>query len=326
MTGFSDIIGHKDIIRGLNKALLEAKIGHAYLFIGPAGVGKKTLAKSFAKRLLCNNRSGNSLADLSECNHCRSCTLFAAGSHPDFITVTATGNSIKIDQLRELQHNTYLRPLNSDYKVFYFPDAEQLTEAAANSFLKILEEPPAGVVFLFTAIRADRILPTIRSRCQVYQLFPVPAADISQWLQSQGVNPLEAEKRSLNAEGLPGKAISPDNSNRETERVELKKLLSQDLLKQLKFTGELEKKERQEVLAIMNDWENQMRQDLLPGTHRDTPFDITQPASSVFQLELGVQIHITEKLTRVKRMIESNVNPRLAVEEFLMDAMVRING
>jgi DNA polymerase-3 subunit delta' len=320
MTGFSDIIGHKDIMRALNKTLLESKVGHAYLFVGPAGVGKKTLTRAFAKRLLCNNLSGG-WADSSglECNHCRSCTLFQAGSHPDFITVAATGNSIKIDQLRELQYNTYLRPLNSDYKVFFFPDAEQLTEAAANSFLKILEEPPAGVVFLFTAVRVDRILPTIRSRCQVYNLFPVPAAEISVWLQGRGFDPSEAEKRSMICEGLPGKALAVEDTGRETERIELIKLLGQDLLKQLKFAGELEKKDRQDVLALMNDWESQMRQELLPGAHKGQ-------SSASLRLELRVQVHITEKLAQVKRMIESNVNPRLAVEEFLMDAMVQING
>lgn len=320
MTGFSDIIGHKDMIRALNKTLLEAKVGHAYLFIGPAGVGKKTLTRAFAKRLLCNNLSEGRLNNsVIECNHCRSCTLFQAGAHPDFITVAPNGNSIKIDQLRELQHSTFLRPLNSDYKVFFFPDAEQLTEVAANSFLKILEEPPAGVVFLFTAVRADRILPTIRSRCQVYNLFPVPAAEISVWLQGQGFDSTEAEKQSISCEGLPGKALIVQKTGREPEWIELKKLLGQDLLKQLKFAGELEKKERQEILMLMNDWESQMRQDLLAGVHKD-------PSLTSLRLELGVQVYITEKIAQVKRMIESNVNPRLAVEEFLMDAMVRING
>jgi DNA polymerase-3 subunit delta' len=326
MTGFSNIIGHNEIIRALNKALQEAKIGHAYLFAGPAGVGKKTLTKAFAKRLLCNNLSEKGPGDPSDkgpedlgivdCNDCRSCTLFQTGAHPDFITVAPSGNSIKIEQLRELQHNTYLRPLNSDYKVFFFPDAEQLTEAAANSFLKILEEPPAGVVFLFTAVRADRILPTIRSRCQVYNLFPVPTSEIRIWLQGQGFSPEEAEKRSVSCEGLPGKALILGQSSPEMERIELKKLLDQDLLKQLKFAGDLEKKDRQDILALLTDWESQMRRDLLAVVDQD-------PA---MRLKLEVQVHITEKLGQVKRMIESNVNPRLAVEELLIDAMVRIRG
>ena len=316
MTGFSDIIGHKDVIRALNKALVETKVGHAYLFVGPAGIGKKTLTRAFAKRLLCNNLSGNGW---EECNHCRSCTLLEAGSHPDFITVAASGNTIKIDQLRELQHNTYLRPINSDYKIFFFPDAEQLTEAAANSFLKILEEPPPGVVFLFTAVRSDRILPTIRSRCQIYNLFPVPAAEIANWLEAQGFEPLEAQKRSVNCEGLPGKALNLENAGREPEWVELKKLLGQDLLTQLKFAGGLEKKDRRDILMLMNDWENEMRQNLISGVGTDS-------CSIALDLKLEIQIYITEKLVQVKRMIESNVNPRLVVEEFLIDTMVQIRG
>jgi len=308
---FSDIIGHKDIIRALNKVLLETKVGHAYLFIGPAGVGKKTLTKAFAKKLLCQNSAK------IECPGCRSCILFDAETHPDFITVIPSGNSIKIEQLRELQHNTYLSPLSGDYRVFYFPDAEQLTEAAANSFLKLLEDPPVGVVFLFTAVRADRILPTIRSRCQVYNLFPVSTETINTWLQGKGFEAREAQRRSLLWEGLPGKALTLGGSIPETESIKLKDLLGQDLLKQLKFANDLEKKERQGVLKLIHDWESQIRQELLTILNKDAVL-VLEP------LKLEVYVRIIEKLVQVKWMIESNVNPRLAVEELLTNITVQI--
>lgn len=308
---FSDIIGHKDVIHSLNRVLLETKVGHAYLFIGPPGIGKKTLSKAFAKKLLCQNSTE------VKCPGCRSCVLFDTETHPDFITVSPSGNSIKIEQLRELQHNMYLSRLSGNYRVFFFPDAEQLTEAAANSFLKLLEEPPGGVVFLFTAVRADRILPTIRSRCQVYTLFPVSAAMISIWLQDKGFETMEAQRRSLSCEGLPGKALILEGPILETERIIFKNLLGQDLLKQLKFANDLEKKERQAVLKLIHDWESQMRQELLSTLNAGSALDLDR-------LKLGIQVRIIEKLVQVERMIESNVNPRLAVEELLTDLTVQI--
>jgi DNA polymerase-3 subunit delta' len=310
--GFSEIVGHKEIIRALDRALFEQKVGHAYLFLGSPRIGKKTLAKVFANRLLCDNQPE------AECNGCRSCVLFKAGSHPDFITVVPNGSSIKIEQLRELQRSTYFRPLTGTYKVFFFPDAEQLTEAAANSFLKLLEEPPAGVVFLFIAVRGDRILATIRSRCQVYNLFPVPGAEINLWLQDKGFEAEEALQRSLNCEGIPGKALMLKNAPVDPERIEFKKILDQDLLQQLKFTNDLEKRERQDILILINDWENQARQNLIRTSNGDSP--------DWEDFGLGWQLNILEKLARAKLMIENNVNPRLVLEEFFLNVAVQSYG
>ncbi len=307
--GFAEIIGHKDIIQALDKALLEQKVGHAYLFLGPPGIGKKTLAVAFANRLLCENRPE------TECGGCRSCILFKAGTHPDFNTIAPSGSSVKIDQLRELQRSSYFRPLTGVYKVFFFPDAEQLTEAAANSFLKLLEDPPAGVVFLFIAVRSDRILATIRSRCQVYNLFPVPSEEINLWLRDQGIEAEEALHRSQNCNGIPGKALGLKKAPVEPELIELKKILDQGLLPQLKFTNDLEKKERRDILNLINDWESQTRQDLIHTSNWDLP--------DGKDVNLDGQLYILEKLAQAKVMIENNVNPRLVLEEFFLSIAVQ---
>lgn len=305
MAHFSDIIGHTDIIRPLKAAIDESKVGHAYLFTGPAGIGKKTLAKAFAIRLLCQDKTGN-----PDCR-CAGCFRTKLGNHPDFITILPAGNTIKIEQLRQLQHNLFYRPLLGERKVCFFPDAELLTEAAANSFLKILEEPPPGVVFLFTAVRLDLILPTIRSRCQVYQLFPVSGGEITEALVKKGMDPSEASERAKLSQGLPGIALSGLEQAQPGQLPTLTTILSSDLLDLFKLANELEKKERRDILGYFRNWELQARQELLTAT-----------GSSLGQAKINELIFIIEKTGQVIRMIESNVNLRLAIENFFLNIKI----
>lgn len=324
-------MGHGNIITGLRKVLAEGKVGHAYLFTGPAGVGKKTLALSLATQLLCerqsptiesspsieNENGGDHFVPLPEANpcECSSCHRFRAGNHPDFLAVMAVGNSIKIEQLRELQRSVYYPPLGGKYRIFFFPDAEKLTEAAANSFLKLLEEPPSGVVFLFTAIRADHLLPTIRSRCQVYQLFPVAPELIQAWLEQKGVPREEAIRRSLTCEGLPGKALETGTEkDSETDLpLNLEQILEKDLLALFKITGELEKKDRQTVLTLLQEWESRVRSSLMQLLDREPE------RKSV----VGKLVFTLEKLAVTQKMVEHNVNQRLALEEFLLAVKIK---
>ncbi len=305
---FSDIIGHKEVIKALRGALAEGKTGHAYLFLGPAGVGKKTLARAFAKQLLCLEPEADSCG-------CRSCKQMDTGYHPDFETIVPSGNSIKIDQLREMQHNAYLRPMVGTHKIFFFPEAEQLTEAAANSFLKILEEPPSGVVFLFTAVRADNILPTIRSRCQVFQLFPVPSEEIAQWLTTKGFGEGEAQKRAKTSGGIPGVALSGEAETSGSIQIKLADIWRMDLLELLKIASDLEKKERREISALLQEWQAELR------------INMIQQAKSAGNSSESVteQLFFSEKLTRAITMVESNVSLRLVLEEFFIAIKVHAN-
>ncbi len=306
---FSDIIGHKDVRKALSAAIAAGRVGHAYLFMGPAGIGKNTMARAFATRLLCLGSAPGPDCDCPSCNRMRS------GNHPDFSIMEADGSSIKIEQLRDMQHQVFFRPLLSPWKVFFFPEAEQLTEAAANSFLKILEEPPAGVLFLFTAVRPEYILPTIRSRCQIYNLFPVATAEIAAWLVAKGFTTAEAQARTEAAAGIPGRALTVDAAIRSAAKYgPLGELLRQDLLQQLKVANEFEKKERKEVLAILRNWEAELREELLA----------TVTAAEPDPLRNKALVTALEKLGQTARWIESNVNLRLAVENFFI--AVKANG
>jgi DNA polymerase-3 subunit delta' len=299
---FFEILGHSDIIQGLAAALAEGRSGHAYLFFGPEGIGKKTVALALAESLLCLAQTTDSSCD------CSSCRRFRSGNHPDLMTVEAAGGSIKIEQLRELQRTAYFKPLLSPRKVFFFPEADKLTEAAANSFLKILEEPPAGVVFIFTAVRPDYILPTIRSRCQNYQLFPVPAAEIARWLEKRGFPAAEAELRSRICEGIPGRALNSVTERTGTGGTDIMALLNADRLKRLIAVNGFEKKERQEMLVILRFWQEQLRAELLKRLE-----ERTLDRARVARLQT-----ILEKLVGTVRMVESNVNIRLALDDLIM--------
>lgn len=305
---FSDIIGHKETIKALKSTIDEAKVGHAYLFTGPVGIGKKTLAKAFAIRMLCQTKTPG-----SDCR-CSGCIRAQAGTHPDLITILPTGNSIKIEQLRQLQHDLFYRPLLGERKVCFFPDAELLTEAAANSFLRTLEEPPRGVVFLFTAVRPDLILPTIRSRCQVYQLFPVSENEIAEALVKKGLGQAEASKRARLSQGIPGNALNEIKEKHKEELPDLREIRPLSLLELFKISNGLEKRERHDILELFKKWEFQARQEMLQIYTSDGGF-----------VKGGELILILEKIGQAVEMIESNVNLRLVMEGFFLTLKLQEN-
>lgn len=307
---FRNIIGHQDIIRTLETTLYEDKTAHAYLFTGPVGIGKKTVARVFAAALLCRDQTA-----APDCD-CPACCQFRLDAHPDLVTVVPTGNSIKIEQLRELQRTLYLRPLLGKRKVFIFPDAEQLTEAAANSFLKLLEEPPPGIVFIFTAVRTDQILPTIRSRCQIFQLFPVEPDLIARWLKEGGVPPETALERAVASQGSPGQALAQAAVSMPQGMIGYRELVELDLLHLLKMSGELEKKERQEIIQILRFWETEARDELMRLSR-------SYPAEAARSVGLSL-VAALEKIAQAIRMIEANVSQRLALDQLFIAIKVQM--
>jgi DNA polymerase-3 subunit delta' len=298
---FAEIIGHHEVLGALDAAISSGKVGHAYLFAGAAHLGKKTVARAFAGRLLC--QTGEAAPDCQ----CESCRRFRSNAHPDLITVVPDGNTIKIEQLRELQRQTYLGRILGRYKIFYFPEAEKLTEAAANSFLKTLEDAPPGIVFLFTAVRSDLILATIRSRCQVYNLFPVAQAEISAVLQRRGSSAWEAEQRATESAGLPGLAMEPQVPP-SAAATGLTAIFQTDLLNLLKLANDFEKQDRAQVLLMLQEWQSEARR-RLTGLSRNECGNRRQ---------LGETVKLIEKLAQMMTMIESNVSIRLVLEEFFI--------
>ncbi len=176
------IVGHAWAVELLAQAVRSDRVSHAYLFLGPAQVGKTTLAKAFAQTLVCE-RAALPGADGSPCGTCRACRRVSEGRYPDVQVISAEKNWIQIEQIRNLQGDAAVAPLEGKRKVFVIQEIERATPAAANALLKTLEEPPPHVVLLLTSNRRDMVLPTVLSRCQIVGLRALPLDEVAAALQ-----------------------------------------------------------------------------------------------------------------------------------------------
>ncbi len=168
---FEEVAGQKHIVQTLKNAIKENKIAHAYLFCGPRGTGKTTMARLFAKGLNCEEGFG------CQCNNCTNCISITAGTHPDVIEIDAASNR-GIDDIRAIIDRVRYAPIKGKYKVYIIDEVHMLTTEAFNALLKTLEEPPSNVVFILATTEPYKLMPTILSRCQRYDFTKVPNPDL----------------------------------------------------------------------------------------------------------------------------------------------------
>jgi DNA polymerase III subunit delta' len=213
----SDIAGNKRVVEYFQRALAKGRIGHAYLFSGPEGVGKRTIARLLCKTLLCRNPTAD-----GPCETCVSCKKFDSGNHPDFHPIVAEGLYFKIDQVRPIIHHASLKPVESNWKTFLLEDVHYMREEAGNAFLKVLEEPPGQTILFLISERSEVLLPTIRSRCQVFEFQPLQPEEIQKWLVENGkATEQEATHLSLSTHGSLGKAldVNPEQYQEKRDKV-----------------------------------------------------------------------------------------------------------
>jgi len=178
---FSDVLGQDNIKVALKNALCEGRLGHAYIFEGEEGLGKRTMAKIFANKILCSD-------NMKEGCSCDSCQMFFAGVHPEYCVVEREGNSIGVDKVRKVEAQLIMKPAYGDRKVIVIEDADTMTQDAQNALLKTLEDPPEYVVIILCSNNYSMMLDTIKSRAVKYSFRRNSQDDMEEYIRRSGRN------------------------------------------------------------------------------------------------------------------------------------------
>ena len=207
---WDEVVGQEHVKDVLRPALERGRIGHAYLFSGPRGVGKTTTARLIAMTVNCDDNSGA----VKPCGKCESCKMVMAGRHPDVLEIDAASNN-SVDDVRDLREKVALQPMRGDKKVYILDEAHMMSKSAFNALLKTLEEPPSHAVFILATTEPERLPPTILSRCQHYRFRRLSVAEIAGKLQKTCV----AEGVTAAPEALQLMARSADGAMRDGESL-----------------------------------------------------------------------------------------------------------
>ena len=196
---FENILENDKIKKELIGSINNKKYSHSYLFLGISGIGKKMIAKEFAKMILCDGEE-------KYCNKCKSCIEFDSGNNPDFAEINPDGNNVKIEQIRELQRKIVEPPIISNKKVYIIDEADSMTKEAQNCLLKTLEEPPEFAVIILIGSNESNFLSTIKSRCTIIKFNSIPSEQVKNYIeQKYDIHPI-SENIILASEGSIGKA------------------------------------------------------------------------------------------------------------------------
>ncbi|OHA49195.1 MAG: DNA polymerase III, subunit gamma and tau [Candidatus Terrybacteria bacterium RIFCSPHIGHO2_01_FULL_58_15] len=207
---FEELVGQEHVVGTLRNALRLGRIGHAYLFVGPRGTGKTTVARLLAKSVNCERGA----ADGDACNACIQCQAFLASNHPDLVEVDAASNR-GVDEIRQLREGARVTPLQAQRKVYVIDEAHMLTQPAVNALLKILEEPPQHVIFVLATTDVEKLPVTILSRCQRFDFRLLTIPEITGRLQSLAA----AEHAAIDADAIDLLAQAADGSVRDGESL-----------------------------------------------------------------------------------------------------------
>ncbi len=233
---FSEIIGQEHIVKTLTNAISSGMISHAYLFSGPRGTGKTTMARLLAKAVNCQDLKG-----FESCNKCSSCKEIMNGQSMDLIEIDAASHR-GIDDIRELRDGIRFAPNKLKYKVFIIDECHQLSKDAANALLKTLEEPPSHVIFILATTEVHKMIPTIISRCQRFDFRKLRVEEIIERLERI----VKAEKVKIEKAALELIAIYSSGSIRDAES-----LLDQVLTFAGKSKGEIKADDIKNLLGLV---------------------------------------------------------------------------
>ena len=213
---FDNLLGHTAVKQSLNNAILKNRISNAYIFEGIEGVGKRLCAHIFAQALVCNSNT-------PPCGVCPMCIQAKSGTLPDIFVLEKDKDkaSVGVDNVREqIISQVYLKPMNTERKIFIIEQGDDLSPAAQNALLKVLEEPPSYVTFIICVTSKEKLLPTVVSRSQVISFFPVEENLIKDYLKDLGLDESDAQVLSRLSGGSIGLAKQMMTSSDKKERID----------------------------------------------------------------------------------------------------------
>jgi DNA polymerase-3 subunit delta' len=333
MTGFStmlktsnwDLLGHEWAVDMLKQHIARGTVRHAYLFAGPPGLGRRTLALRFAQALNCTQPT----APAQPCGACRECRQIESMRHPDLSIVQAEneGGTLKVDQVREVRRVLALKPYQAKYRAALFLRFQEASEGAANALLKTLEEAPEYAILILTADNPEQLLPTITSRCELLRLHPLPVETLESYLQSHGAERAQAHLIAHVSGGRPGYALRllKDESALEfrAERLaDLGRLLTSTRVQKFNYAERLAK-DKDAMRRTLLIWLSYWRDVLLRASGASTSIaniDQNETITSLAnRLELGNARRVVHELELALKRLERNVNSRLLAEVLLLD-------
>ncbi len=326
-----ETVGQERAVAAVQRALTGGRPAHAYLLAGPPQVGKATLARELAQALNCEGAE-------PPCHQCGPCRRIAAGIHADVQTVTveagdgAAHKDISIDQIREVGRAVSLRPFEGRCRVIIIDPADAMNEAAQNAFLKTLEEPPPGVVFLLVTSRPQLLRATIRSRCQRLDLRPMPVAAVEEVLARRwGLPEQRAELLARLSRGRVGWAVAAQTDEEILRRrretlMDIRGLPQRSLAERFAYAGDLAGRfgrQREAVLDILDLWGQWWRDVLLVAsgcqeaiTNVDLGDILPNEAARYEPRQVAAFLR---SLAAARHQLEENVNPRLALEVLVLE-------
>jgi len=320
-----NLLGHEWAVDMLRQHVAHDAARHAYLFCGPPGLGRRTLALRFAQALNC----ASPLAPGEPCLTCRDCKQIESTQHPDLTIIQAEneGGTLKVDQVREVRRTLTLKPYQSKYRVAIFLRFQEANDNAANALLKTLEEAPAHVILLLTADSPEQLLPTIVSRCEVMRLRPLPVSSVEAWLRERGTDVEQARLIAHISSGRPGYALrllEDENllDTREQRLNDLQTLLPSTRVTKFAYAEKLAKDKdamRQTIMIWLSYWRDVMlraAQAETPIINMDRNMEIEFLAD---RLDLSKARRVASALERALEQMDRNVNGRLLAEVLLLD-------
>jgi len=333
---WNDIRGQRRAQDVLERALESKRMHHAYLFVGPKGVGKFHAALALTAALNCKERPEGRFQ--SACGECPSCRKVDSRQHPDLHILEPDGQFIKIDQVRAIQKAATSRPYEGKFQVVIVDGIHQMGDEAANAMLKILEEPPEAMHFFLITDQPNRLLDTIRSRCQLLRFGSLPDDDVAALVaeHAKQMDPSPPSKylsvAARFAEGSPGRAVSILESGileRRAQAVHQMLIIDPVYARTLLDQAEMLYKDKPYFFEYIDVLKVFLRDVMLFKTlghlercvNLDLPEEIDALAAALTMDEVLQRI---DSLNRCQRLLERPINPQLIAEELLLQLAPRV--